>query len=78
MKVRTGVGRLLRRIPAGGPEHDALSALAVMLATALDDDPPASAAPNLARELRATIAALTRQPEGDGGELEELLRDVRR
>lgn len=79
MKVKTGVTRLLKRLPAGGPEHDALAALATTLAEALDGDPPATATPNLARELRATIAALTASPdEAADPEVEELLRDVRR
>jgi len=77
-KVETAVRRLVREIPPGAPpEQGVYAAVALRLAVMLDAGPVESAAPNIARELRALVAALTVSDTADR-ELDELLRGLQR
>ena len=63
-KVELATARTLRGIEETCPAHDALSAVAVVLAKALDEGAGLATAA-VARELRATLAVLTSAGGGD-------------
>ena len=68
-KVELATARTLRGLDAVSPAHEALSASALVLARTLDEGAGMAAAA-VARELRATLAALTEG--GQGGDADPL------
>jgi hypothetical protein len=74
----TVVRRVTRRMTAISPEHEALVALSLTLASRIDDEPPAYTLPNLSRELRLVLGALAAGQDGIDGELREILTSVQR
>lgn len=74
----TVVRRVTRRMTAISPEHEALVALALRVATEIDDGAPAYTLAGLSRELRLVLGALAAGQDGIDGELREILADVQR
>jgi hypothetical protein len=77
-KIETAMRRVLRTIPHPDPAQQALGAVGLRLARTLDEDAAGSMTASVARELRACLAALVPDRDGDGDELEELLGELRR
>ena len=70
-RVELATARTLRGLERLSPAHDALSASALVLARTLDDGAGMAAAA-VARELRATLSALSEGRTGDADVLGEL------
>jgi hypothetical protein len=71
-RVELAVARTLRGIEQVSPAHEGLSASALVLARALDNDAGLATAA-VARELRATLTALTDSGSGDGDGFEDIV-----
>ena len=76
-KIETAVRELIKAAPEG-PAKGVYGRLALRLAAALDGGGTGSTTANVARELRATIAALLPEREEASSELDEVLAGLRR
>lgn len=77
-RIETAVRKLVRSVPPGREDRDALAALALRLARTLDEDAAGSQTAAVSRELRACLAALVLDTDETDDELDQLLADVRR
>jgi len=76
-KIETAVRRLIKAAP-DGPAKEVHGRLALRLAAALDGGGTGSTTANVARELRATVAALLPGQGVAEDELSEILAGLRR